>query len=75
MAEECVWVDISTSDGFNLLIGYHYFGLTNLQTHLRIIHTYHAVLLRDKVMSLSFDLHNATVFDSHMQCHAPTMPL
>jgi len=25
MAEKCVWVNISTSDGFNLLIGNHYF--------------------------------------------------
>jgi hypothetical protein len=26
MAEECVWVDILTYDGFNLLIDYHYFA-------------------------------------------------
>ena len=25
MAEECVWVDISTSDGFNLLIDNYHF--------------------------------------------------
>ena len=49
-------------------------NLKKLQTHLRLIHIYHAMLLRNEIMSLSFDLHNATVFDSHMPCHAPTMP-
>ena len=34
----------------------------------------HAVPLRVQNVSFSFDLHSAAVSDSHLPCHAPTVP-
>jgi hypothetical protein len=51
----------------------------NPATHLRLIHTYHAVPMpfpchAAKIVSFPFDLHIAAVFDSNMRCRARAMP-
>jgi hypothetical protein len=43
--------------------------LQRMRSHLRLIHTYHAVPRRVWIVSFPFDLHSAAEFDSHMPCH------